>query len=159
MRGDRNQALCCGISVSNCGSAEQEIRTIWPTSPSETRESSIPKNLPALKVRTANLITFARDGQLGLPVDWGNRQVLLTKVTTTLSSRGEIVIPRLVLERCHLQAGDQFVIEDYPDMQVLTLRKVKGGGDWFGIYMECPHSLELPPRRRQIYPPKHELAR
>lgn len=80
-------------------------------------------------------------------------------MTTTLSSRGQIVIPQSVRERCHLQPGDHFVVEDNPETQVLTLRKVKDGGDWFGIYMECPHSLKLPPRRRQMYRPKHELAR
>jgi len=84
---------------------------------------------------------------------------LLTEVTTTLSSRGQIVIPQSVRERCDLQPGDHFVVEDNPETQVLTLRKVKKGGDWFGIYMQCPHSLELPPRRRQMYRPKHELAR
>ena len=80
-------------------------------------------------------------------------------MTTTLSSRGQIVIPQSVRERCQLQAGDQFVVEDNPETQVLTLRKVKGGGDCFGIYMECPHSLELTTRQRQMYRPKHELAR
>lgn len=80
-------------------------------------------------------------------------------MTTTLSSRGQIVIPQSVRERCQLQAGDQFVVEDNPETQVLTLRKVKAGGDWFGIYMECPHTLELPSRQRQMYRPKHELAR
>lgn len=80
-------------------------------------------------------------------------------MTTTLSSRGQIVIPQSVRERCQLQAGDQFVVEDNPETQVLTLRKVKEGGDWFGIYMECPHTLELPSRQRQMYRPKHELAR
>ncbi|MGE3310532.1 MAG: AbrB/MazE/SpoVT family DNA-binding domain-containing protein [Limisphaerales bacterium] len=80
-------------------------------------------------------------------------------MTTTLSSRGQIVIPLSVRERCHLKPGDHFVVEDNPETQVLTLRKVKGGGNWLEVYMECPHSLELPPRRRQMYRPKNELAR
>jgi AbrB family looped-hinge helix DNA binding protein len=69
---------------------------------------------------------------------------LLTDVTTTLSSRGQIGIPQSVRERCHLQAGDHFVVEDNPETQVLTLRKVKHGGDWFGIYMEFPGTSPAP---------------
>jgi len=72
-------------------------------------------------------------------------------VTATLSSRGQIVIPQPVRERCGLRAGDHFVVEDQPETQVVTLRKVKNRGDWFSVYMECPHSFEVPPRRRQFY--------
>ena len=50
------------------------------------------------------------------------------------------------------------VTEDDPERQAVTLRKVKKAGDWFGVYMECPHSFELPPRRKQIYRRKHGLA-
>ena len=74
-------------------------------------------------------------------------------MTATLSSRGQIVIPQTVRERCGLRAGDHFVVEDHPETQVVTLRKVKDRGDWFGVYMQCPHPFELPPRRRQAYRP------
>lgn len=48
-------------------------------------------------------------------------------VTATMSSRGQIVIPQEVRERCGLQEGDHFVVEDNPDTQVVILRKVKEG--------------------------------
>jgi hypothetical protein len=31
------------------------------------------------------------------------------------------------------------------------LRKVKPPGDWFDVYMQCPASFDLPPRRKQDY--------
>jgi AbrB family looped-hinge helix DNA binding protein len=83
---------------------------------------------------------------------------MLTAMIATMSSRGQIVIPQAIRERCRLGEGDHFVIEDDPERQALTLRKVKKAGDWFGVYMECPHPLELPPRRKQMYRLKHGLA-
>ena len=75
----------------------------------------------------------------------------------TMSSRGQIVIPQEVRERCCLQEGDHFVVEDNPSSQVVILRKVTPPADWFDIYMQCPATVELPPRRREFYHPKHEL--
>jgi AbrB family looped-hinge helix DNA binding protein len=79
-------------------------------------------------------------------------------VTATLSSRGQIVIPQEVRERCELREGDHFVVEDNPSAQTIVLRKVKKPENWFDIYMQCPSSFEIPPRRRQLYRRKHELA-
>ncbi|MBI4327699.1 MAG: AbrB/MazE/SpoVT family DNA-binding domain-containing protein [Chloroflexi bacterium] len=76
----------------------------------------------------------------------------------TMSSRGQIVIPHEVRERCHLGEGDHFVVEDDPEQQVLTLRKVRDAGHWFEVYMQCPHSFDLPPRRKHLYRRKHELV-
>jgi hypothetical protein len=45
------------------------------------------------------------------------------------------------------------VIEDDPEQQAVTQ-----AGDWFGVYMECPQSFNLPPRRKQMYRRKHGLA-
>lgn len=75
----------------------------------------------------------------------------------TMSSRGQVVIPQAVRERCQLRTGDHFVVEDNPEAQAITLRKVRESERWFEVYMECPHSLEVPPRRRQYYRRKHEL--
>lgn len=75
-----------------------------------------------------------------------------------MSSRGQIVIPQEVRERCGLREGDHFVVEDNPETQEVTLRKVKKRGQWFDVYMECPHPFPVPPRRRQFYRSKHELA-
>jgi AbrB family looped-hinge helix DNA binding protein len=79
-------------------------------------------------------------------------------VTATLSSRGQIVIPQEVRDRCELREGDHFVVEDDPSNQIVTLRKVKPPGNWFEVYMQCPASFEMPPRRRQMYRRRHELA-
>jgi len=27
----------------------------------------------------------------------------------------------------------------------------KSGADWFRVYMDCPHSFKIPPRKRQLY--------
>jgi AbrB family looped-hinge helix DNA binding protein len=79
-------------------------------------------------------------------------------VIATLSSRGQIVIPQAVRERCGLGEGDHFVIEDDPETQVVVLRKVKNPGQWFEVYMQCPDSFAVPARRKQLYRPKDELA-
>ena len=76
-----------------------------------------------------------------------------------MSSRGQIVIPQEVRERCDLRDGDHFIVEDNPSAQTVILRKVKPAGDWFDVYMQCPSPFNLPPRRRQLYRPKHGLAR
>jgi AbrB family looped-hinge helix DNA binding protein len=76
----------------------------------------------------------------------------------TMSSRGQVVIPQAVRERCQLRQGDHFVVEDNPEAQAITLRKVRESGHWFEVYMECPHSFELHPRRKQYYRRKHELS-
>jgi AbrB family looped-hinge helix DNA binding protein len=80
-------------------------------------------------------------------------------VIATISSRGQIVIPQVVRERCGIREGDHFVAEDDAERKVITLRKVRDPGAWFDVYMECPHSFKLPVRRKQYDQPKHELAR
>lgn len=77
----------------------------------------------------------------------------------TLSSRGQIVIPQVVRERCRLVEGDHFVVEDDPERQLVTLRKVTKAGQWFEVYQQCPHPFDVPPRRKQFPRPRHELAR
>ncbi len=76
-----------------------------------------------------------------------------------MSSKGQVVIPQAVRERCGLREGDSFAVEDHPETQAVTLRKIKTPGNWFGVYMQCPYPFELPARRRQLYRRKHELAR
>jgi len=68
-----------------------------------------------------------------------------------MSSRGQIVIPQEVRERCQLREGDHFAVEENPETQVVTLRKIKDRGNWFDVYMQCPEPFEVPPRRRQYY--------
>ena len=73
------------------------------------------------------------------------------RVIATMSSRGQIVIPQEVRESCQLREGDHFAVEANPETQAVTLRKIKDRGDWFDVYMQCPESFEVPPRRRQYY--------
>lgn len=68
-----------------------------------------------------------------------------------MSSRGQIVIPQEIRNRCGLQEGDHFVVEDNPETQVVVLRKVKRQGSWLEVLQECPEPLDLPPRRREFY--------
>ena len=75
-----------------------------------------------------------------------------------MSSKGQIVIPQEVRERCGLREGDHFTIEDNPDTQVVTLRKVKPRENWFEVYMQCPGPFNLPPRRRQYYRRRNGLV-
>lgn len=30
----------------------------------------------------------------------------------------------------------------------------KSGAEWFDVYMACPHSFKIPPRKKQLYRPK-----
>jgi AbrB family looped-hinge helix DNA binding protein len=71
-----------------------------------------------------------------------------------MSSRGQIVIPQEVRDRCELREGDHFIVEDNPSTQEVVLRKIKPPGDWFDIYMQCPGTFDLPPRRKQLYSPR-----
>ena len=75
-----------------------------------------------------------------------------------MSSRGQIVIPQEVRERCGLREGDHLLVEDNPETQVVVLRKIKDRSSWFDVYTECPGQIDLPKRRRQLYRPKHGLA-
>jgi hypothetical protein len=36
----------------------------------------------------------------------------------------------------------------------ITGTAAKMGAGWFDIYMACPHSFKVPPRRKQYYRPK-----
>lgn len=76
-------------------------------------------------------------------------------VTATLSSRGQIIIPRQIRDRLRLRKGDQFIVEDDPSNKIVTLRKASPPSNWFEVYMQCPASFEVPPRRRQMYRDAH----
>ncbi len=75
-----------------------------------------------------------------------------------MSSRGQIVIPQTVWERCGLQEGDHFVVEDNPATKAVILRKVKPAGEWFEVYMQCPAPFDVPARRRRLHRPKHGVV-
>ena len=88
----------------------------------------------------------------------GEESALLTGMLAALSSRGQIVIPQTVRDRCRLGAGDHFAVDDDPDRQTVTLRKVQAPWQWFEVYLACPHSFELPLRRKEFYRSKQGLA-
>lgn len=79
-------------------------------------------------------------------------------VLATMFSRGEIVILEGVRKRCRFNKGDQFVVEDDPDRQIVTHRKVKNTGEGFEVYLQCPYFFQVPPRRKQFYHCNHELV-
>jgi hypothetical protein len=32
-----------------------------------------------------------------------------------------------------------------------TMPKAKSGAEWFRVYMDCPDSFDIPPRKKQFY--------
>lgn len=42
-----------------------------------------------------------------------------------------MVVPQSVRDRCGLGAGGHFAVDDDPDRQTVTLRKVQAPGQWF----------------------------
>lgn len=75
-----------------------------------------------------------------------------------MSSRGQIVIPQEVRERCGLKEGDEFVVVDDPSEKTVTLRKTPSREDWLSVLMECPYPLELPSRKNEFYRAKHVFS-
>jgi AbrB family looped-hinge helix DNA binding protein len=75
-----------------------------------------------------------------------------------MSSKGQIVIPQAVRERCGLSVDDHLVIEDHPEQQTITLRKVKKAEDWFEVLLQCPYPPRYSPRPKQFYRAKNGLA-
>jgi AbrB family looped-hinge helix DNA binding protein len=75
-----------------------------------------------------------------------------------MSSRGQIVIPQEVRERCGLKEGDHFLLEDNPETQVVTLRKIKPTENWVDVFLQCPKPFTVPPRKKQYYRPKNGLV-
>ena len=75
-----------------------------------------------------------------------------------MSSRGQIVIPQEIRQRCGLQEGDHFVLEDNPETQVVTLRKIKPRENWVDVLLQCPQPFEIPPRKKRYYKPKNGLV-
>jgi AbrB family looped-hinge helix DNA binding protein len=71
-----------------------------------------------------------------------------------MSSRGQIVIPQEIRERCGLKEGDHFVLEDNPETHAVTLRKIKPREDWLDVLLQCPKPLKIPLRKRQYYKAK-----
>ncbi len=70
-------------------------------------------------------------------------------MTTVLSQKGQIVLPGVVREQLHLQAGDDFEVT-IEDEDTITLRRItqpanRGLVDLLGA---CPGPFEIPEREK-----------
>ncbi|HMC27718.1 MAG TPA: AbrB/MazE/SpoVT family DNA-binding domain-containing protein [Verrucomicrobiae bacterium] len=76
-------------------------------------------------------------------------------MTTTLSAKGQIVIPKKIREVKRLRAGDDFDVSLEEDAIVLRpLRRSKG---LIEVLLACPVKGLVVPRRRKDFPRKIEL--
>ena len=76
-------------------------------------------------------------------------------MTTTLSAKGQIVIPKKIREVKRLRAGDDFDVSLEEDAIVLRpLRRSKG---LIEVLLACPVKGLAVPRRRKDFPRKIEL--
>ena len=74
-----------------------------------------------------------------------------------LSSRGRIIIPIEVRKLCDFKEGDRLSVEGDPQAQNVTLRKISASNKWFDVYMQCPATFELAPRRREYRRPVRKV--
>jgi len=76
-------------------------------------------------------------------------------MTTTLSAKGQIVIPKKIREVKRLRAGDDFDVSIEEDAIVLRpLRRCRGLVE---VLLACPVKGLVIPRRRREFPRKIEL--
>lgn len=68
-------------------------------------------------------------------------------MTTILSQKGQIVLPRAVRERLHLQVGDDFEIS-IEDEDTITLRRIQRPANrgLAELLLSCPVPFEIPAR-------------
>ena len=69
--------------------------------------------------------------------------VIIQAMTTTVTSKGAVVLPRKVLRQQKVRAGDHFeVIADADDPGVILLRRVPNGTrtNWADVLLACPEN-------------------
>jgi AbrB family looped-hinge helix DNA binding protein len=68
-------------------------------------------------------------------------------MTTVLSQKGQIVLPRIVREKLHLEAGDDFEIA-IEDDDTITLRRIQRPANrgLAELLLSCPGPFEIPVR-------------
>ena len=75
-------------------------------------------------------------------------------MTTTLSDKGEVALPRTLREKFKLKPGDDFeIIVDEPDTDrpEFVLRKRPKHGDWLEVLRACPiKDFAIPTRSRSL---------
>jgi AbrB family looped-hinge helix DNA binding protein len=81
-------------------------------------------------------------------------QVIFALVTTSISSNGEVRIPRDLRKRKRIHAGDDFeVLEDEDDASIIILRKVEptANAGLVDHLLACPHKgwFKPPSHRRE----------
>lgn len=70
-------------------------------------------------------------------------------MTTVLSQKGQIVLPGVIREQLHLQAGDDFEVT-IEDEDTITLRRITQPANrgLVDLLLVCPASFEIPEREK-----------
>ena len=70
-------------------------------------------------------------------------------MTTVLSQKGQIVLPGVIREQLHLQAGDDFEVT-IEDEDTITLRRITQPANrgLVDILLACPTPFEIPEREK-----------
>ena len=73
----------------------------------------------------------------------------LLTVTTILSQKGQILLPGVIREQLHLQAGDDFEVT-IEDEDTITLRRVSHPANrgLVDLLLACPGPFEIPVREK-----------
>ena len=68
-------------------------------------------------------------------------------MTTVLSQKGQIVLPGVIREQLHLQAGDDFEVT-IEDEDTITLRRITQPANrgLVDLLLACPAPFEIPER-------------
>ena len=73
-------------------------------------------------------------------------------MTTTVSSKGQIVLPKRIRESKNLKTGDDLEVIEQEDG--ILLRKLSNKRDWLDVLRSCPFKGLKIPRRRRAFPRK-----
>jgi AbrB family looped-hinge helix DNA binding protein len=70
-------------------------------------------------------------------------------MTTVLSQKGQIVLPGVIREQLHLQAGDDFEVT-IEDEDTITLRRITQPANrgLVDLLLACPAPFEIPEREK-----------
>jgi AbrB family looped-hinge helix DNA binding protein len=73
-------------------------------------------------------------------------------MTTTISSKGQVVIPKPVRDRRNIRSGDDFEVLTPEDTDDIVLRKVQRlpNQGLAELLRKAPRGLTIPPRRRHM---------
>jgi AbrB family looped-hinge helix DNA binding protein len=79
-------------------------------------------------------------------------------LTTKVSTKGQLVLPKRIRERSKVRAGDTFEFLEGDEPDVIIMRKISPhpNDGLVDALLACPHRIEFPKRRRE-YPKKPRL--